>query len=133
VLNIATVTRRGEPRLSAVDGHLLHGRWYFSTSADSPKSRQMVSRPAISASYTPRDGLGVFLHGVASRLPDASERAALHRHLVLTYGMDPAELAEEIAYFRIDADWLVGFAMTPAEQAEIDALERPVRLDPWLE
>ena len=31
VLNIATVTARGEPRISAVDGHFLHGHWYFTT------------------------------------------------------------------------------------------------------
>src|SRR5690606_21529576 len=31
VLSVATVTARGEPRISAVDGHFLHGRWVFST------------------------------------------------------------------------------------------------------
>src|SRR5664279_5883941 len=63
VLNIATVTASGQPRVSAVDGHLLHGRWYFTTAADSPKARQLRARPAISASFTPRDGFGVFCHG----------------------------------------------------------------------
>src|SRR6185437_2541854 len=52
VLNLATVTGRGEPRISAVDGHFIHGRWYFTTDATSPKARQLVARPATSASYT---------------------------------------------------------------------------------
>src|SRR5881398_2509891 len=63
VLNIASVTARGEPRISAVDGHFLHGHWYFTTSGESPKARQLRARPAISASFTPKDGYGVFCHG----------------------------------------------------------------------
>ena len=31
VLSVATVTARGEPRISALDGHFLHGTWTFST------------------------------------------------------------------------------------------------------
>jgi hypothetical protein len=124
VLNIATVTARGEPRVSAVDGHFLHGHWYFTTATDSPKVRQLRARPAISASYTPRDGFGVFGHGRAGSLDDA-ELAMLREHWVQTYGSDPEEWGD-IAYFRIDAAWLVGFAMTDAEMIEIEAarLER---------
>src|SRR3954453_13859588 len=60
VLNIATVTARGKPRISAGDGHFIGGHWYFTTAASSPKAAQVRARPAISASYTPRDGYGVF-------------------------------------------------------------------------
>ena len=49
VLNVATVTARGEPRISALDGHFLHGRWYATTSGTSPKVRQLRARPGISA------------------------------------------------------------------------------------
>lgn len=119
VLNIATTTARAEPRISAVDGHFLHGHWHFTTAADSPKVRQLTARPAISASYTPRDGFGVFCHGTAARLAGA-ERAALREHFITVYGSDPEEWGD-IAYYRIDAAWLVAFAMTEAEQAEIDA------------
>jgi hypothetical protein len=133
VLNVATVTAGGEPRISALDGHFLHGHWYFSTAADSPKVRQLAARPGVSAAYTPRDGMGVFAHGRAVRLAAAgAEVAALSRHLVATYGQDPADWGIEIGYFRIEAHWLVGFAMTDADQAEIDALPRPTeRPDPW--
>src|SRR6476660_399800 len=44
VLNVATVTARGEPRISVLDGHFLHGRWYATTSGMSPKVRQLRSR-----------------------------------------------------------------------------------------
>jgi hypothetical protein len=49
VLSFATVTARGEPRVSALDGHFLHGRWTLSTPRTSPKGRQMIARPAVSA------------------------------------------------------------------------------------
>jgi nitroimidazol reductase NimA-like FMN-containing flavoprotein (pyridoxamine 5'-phosphate oxidase superfamily) len=124
VLNIATVTRRGEPRISAVDGHFLHGHWYFTTSADSPKARQLRARPGISASYTPRDGYGVFAHGRAVELSAGDERQMLADHFVDTYGLAPEELAPAIYYARIDADWLVGFAMTAEEEAEIERARR---------
>jgi pyridoxine/pyridoxamine 5'-phosphate oxidase len=55
VLNIATVTAAGEPRISAVDGHFIGGHWYFTTAAKSAKAAQLRARPAISASYTPPD------------------------------------------------------------------------------
>jgi pyridoxine/pyridoxamine 5'-phosphate oxidase len=119
VLNIATTTAAGEPRISAVDGHFLDGHWCFSTSSESPKARQLAARPAISASFTPRDGFGVFAHGRAARL-EGAERQSLRQHFIDTYGSDP-EGWGPTAFYRIDADWLVAFAMTDAEQAEIDA------------
>lgn len=119
VLNIATVTARAEPRVSAVDGHFLHGRWHFTTDAGSPKARQLAARPAISASFTPRDGFGVFCHGRAVLL-DGDDRRMLHDHFIATYGQDPDEWGD-IAYLRVDADWLTAFAMTVDELAQIEA------------
>jgi general stress protein 26 len=132
VLNLATVTAAGEPRISAVDGHFLHGRWYFTTTADSPKARHLVARPGVSVSFTPRDGFGAFWHGQAHVVEPGPDRDRVHRHLARTYGQDPEEWGLEIAYFVIDATWVTGFAMTPAEQAEIDAAPGPgERPDPW--
>jgi hypothetical protein len=124
VLNIATVTAHGEPRISAVDGHFIRGSWYFTTAANSPKARQLRARPAISASYTPRDGYGVFCHGRVAELPLGAERQMIIDHFVETYGVSPEDLADGICYARIDADWLVGFAMTPEEEVEIEQARR---------
>jgi hypothetical protein len=119
VLNIATVTARGEPRVSAVDGHFLHGRWHFTTGADSPKARQLATRPAISASYTPKDGYGVFCHGRAVLL-EGADRQMLREHFIATYGSDP-EGWGVIAYVRVEPDWMTAFAMTDEEMAQIEA------------
>ncbi|MEZ5171815.1 MAG: pyridoxamine 5'-phosphate oxidase family protein [Acidimicrobiia bacterium] len=120
VLDIATVTARGEPRVSAVDGHFLHGRWHFSTAPEAPKVRHLAARPATSAAYTPRDGYGVFCHGRAVLL-EGPEAEALIQHLSGCYGVDPDEEWGEIAAFRIDPHWMTAFAMTDAEMAEIEA------------
>jgi hypothetical protein len=128
VLNVATVTARGEPRISAVDGHFLHGRWYFSTDGTAAKVAQLEARPAVSAAYTPRDGLGVFSHGRARRLArGAGEFTTLSAHWITAYGVSFDTLSDDIAVFRIDPSWLVGFAMTDAEMAEIEAAARERR------
>lgn len=116
VLNLATVTARGQPRLSAVDGHFLHGRWYFTTAGDSPKAVQLAARPAVSASYTPRDGYGIFCHGYATFL-DGDARQMLVDHCTRVYGRSPETFGEGVVYVRIDPDWLVGFAFSEEEMA----------------
>lgn len=127
VLNIATVTAGGEPRVSAVDGHFLHGHWYFSTAPDSPKVRHLTDRPAISGSYTPRDGYGVFCHGRAEPV-EGADMEALLEHLASAYGTDGVEDWGEIAAFRIDAHWMTAFAMTDDEMERIEA-DRAARAD----
>jgi Pyridoxamine 5'-phosphate oxidase len=113
VLNVATVTARGEPRISAVDGHFLHGCWHFTTDGGSPKARQLRARRAISASYTPRDGYGIFCHGQARFLERGGpEFTLLFDHCVRTYGQSPDEWGSDIAYIRVAPTWMVGFTFT---------------------
>lgn len=114
VLDVATVTVTGEPRISALDGHFLHGRWHVTTAGDSPKARQMRARPAVSAAYTPRDGYGVFCHGRVRFLAEGTQEFdELEQHCVRTYGQSPKEWGERIAYLRIEPAWMVGWAMEP--------------------
>jgi hypothetical protein len=132
VLNIAVVTARGEPRISAVDGHFLHGHWYFTTSAESPKARQLRARPAISASFTPRDGFGMFCYGRAVELAPGNELEALDAHWTLTYGQPLSAFGIAIYAARIDCDWLVAFAMTAEDEEQMAqaAAERTARRQP---
>jgi general stress protein 26 len=64
-LVLATVSARGEPRCSAVDGLFIHGRFWFSTSGESIKARHLERRPALSAAHVVGDDVGVFVHGDA--------------------------------------------------------------------
>ena len=51
VLAVATVTSAGEPRISALDGHFLHGTWTFSTDGSAAKARHLERRPAVSVAH----------------------------------------------------------------------------------
>ena len=124
VLNLATVTASGEPCLSAVDGHLLHGRWHFTTAASAVKARHLRARPGVSVAWTPADGLGVWTHGRVAFIEAGTQHwQRFDRHLVRAYDQSPSEWADfgEIVYLRVEPHWMVGLAMTDDELGEVDA------------
>ncbi|MDX6248411.1 MAG: hypothetical protein QOF10_1771 [Kribbellaceae bacterium] len=110
-INLATVTAGGEPRISAVDGHFLHGRWVFTTSGTAAKARHLRARPAASISYVDGERIGVFSHGRVEFLdenhPDFAE---IEEHLTSHYGSSPSSWGEEIVYCRLRPSWMVGYA-----------------------
>src|SRR3954452_16357570 len=63
VITAATVTAGGEPRISAMDAHYLHGPWTFSPSRSSAKARHLAQRPAVSVAHVDGEALAVFSHG----------------------------------------------------------------------
>ena len=112
-LSLATVTAAGEPRISAVDGHFLHGRWVFGTARSAAKARHLVARPAASVSHLRGEELGVFTHGHVEVLnpeggPDDPEWPAIVQHLTDHYGWSPYTLGD-IVYFRLDPTWMTVF------------------------
>lgn len=109
-LSLATVTSRSEPRVSAVDGHFLHGAWVFTTSATSPKVRQLTARPAVSAAHLEGESLAVFTHGDAHRITenDPWYDETLH-HLTDHYDSSPLSWGDT-AMYRLRPAWMVGYA-----------------------
>ena len=67
-LALSTVTAKGEPRISGVDGHFLHGKWYFGTARSAAKARHLAARPVASAAHMRGEDLGVFTHGTVEIL-----------------------------------------------------------------
>ena len=111
VLSLATVTARGEPRISAVDGHFLHGRWVFSTTGAAAKARHLRARPAVSAAHLRGDDLGVFAHGVAELIPrEHPDWAEIDEHLTGHYGSSPTTWGDDIVYLRVAPHWMVAYA-----------------------
>lgn len=114
-LNLATVTARGEPRISAVDGHFLHARWVFTTSGSAAKARQLRKRPAASLSYVDGERIGVFSHGDVEFLtPEHPEFAEIEEHLTNHYGSSPSSWGDDIVYCRLQPHWMVGYAFDKA-------------------
>ncbi|MFI5728476.1 pyridoxamine 5'-phosphate oxidase family protein [Kribbella sp. NPDC051587] len=114
-LNLATVTKSGEPRISAVDGHFLHARWVFTTAGSAAKARHLKARPAASLAYVDGERLGVFSHGQVEFLtgehPDFDE---IEAHLVAHYDSSPSSWAPDIVYARLQPTWMVGYAFDKA-------------------
>ncbi|MEU8224265.1 pyridoxamine 5'-phosphate oxidase family protein [Kribbella sp. NPDC048915] len=114
-LNLATVTARGEPRISAVDGHFLHGRWVFTTAGSAAKARQLRARPAASISYVDGERIGVFTHGSVKFLTaDHPDFAEIEAHLTAHYGSSPSSWGDDIVYCRLEPTWMVGYAADKA-------------------
>lgn len=111
VLALATVTAHAEPRISAVDGHFLHGTWTWSTSGSAAKARHLETRPAVSVAHIDNEDLAVFAHGQAERLTSSDplweETLA---HWTAHYGSSPLGWGEDIRMYRLAASWMVGFA-----------------------
>lgn len=112
VLSLATVTAKGEPRVSAVDGHFLHGRWTFGTAGGAAKARHLRARPAVSAAHLEGERLGVFRHGRACELSaaDPSWEETLE-HWTGHYGSDPRSWGEDIRMYRIEPTWFVAYGV----------------------
>lgn len=110
VLALSTVARSGEPRVSAVDGHFLHGAWTFGTDGASVKARHLAARPAVSAAHIDGERLGVFVHGRVEPLERGSDSAApVIAHWSDHYGSDPFTWGDDIRMFRIVPHWMVAY------------------------
>ncbi|ALE83519.1 hypothetical protein [Pseudonocardia sp. HH130629-09] len=117
-LALATTTRRGEPRVSGVDGHLLHGAWVVGTDPRAVKARHLAARPAVSAAHLRGDDLGIFTHGTAHPLNPAG--APQHPrwpetlgYLKDCYGPD-GFVWDEVVFYRIEPTWMVPYGPDPA-------------------
>ena len=111
VLSLATVTARGEPRISAVDGHFLHGTWSFGTSGASAKARHLAARPAVSIAHVDHEALGVFSHGRAEVLrPEDVDHDEVLDHWTGHYGTSPYTWGDDVRLYRYHPHWLVGYA-----------------------
>lgn len=114
-LALSTVTAQGEPRISGVDGHFLHGRWHFGTARSAAKARHLAARPAASVAYMRGEAVGVFTHGTVEILnpavgEPASDWPELLAYFKDFYGDDAFDWDEEVVYYRLHPSWMTAFA-----------------------
>jgi general stress protein 26 len=110
VLSVATVTAAGEPRISALDGHFLHGTWTFSTSGTSAKARHLSARPAVSVAHVDGEDLALFTHGYADLMQPGPERDEVEAHWTAHYGSSPWSWGDDIRMYRLRMTWAVAYA-----------------------
>jgi hypothetical protein len=114
-LAVATVTAKGEPRISGADGHFLHGRWCFGTARSAAKARHFAARPVASVAHMRGEELGVFAHGTVETLnPKDGEPSADWPELLAYfkdfYGADAFDWDDEVVYYRLQPHWMTVYA-----------------------
>ena len=114
-LALSTVTAKGEPRISGVDGHFLHGKWHFGTARTAAKAHHLAARPAASVAHMRGEDLGVFTHGTVEILnPDGPESAADWPQLLAYfqdfYGADAFDWENDVFYYRLHPHWMTVYA-----------------------
>jgi general stress protein 26 len=114
-LALSTVTAKGEPRISGVDGHFLHGRWYFGTARAAAKARHLAARPAASVAHMRGEDLGVFVHGTVEALnpddgPPATDWPELLAYFKDFYGDEAFDWDREVIYYRLHPRWMTAYA-----------------------
>jgi general stress protein 26 len=110
VLSVATVTAHGEPRISALDGHFLHGTWTFGTDGSSAKAKHLARRPAVSVAHIDGEELALFSHGSAELIPSGPDRDEVDAHWTAHYGSSPWSWGEDIRMYRLRMAWAVAYA-----------------------
>ncbi|WP_305784093.1 pyridoxamine 5'-phosphate oxidase family protein [Symbioplanes lichenis] len=110
VLSVATVTAAGEPRISALDGHFLHGTWTFGTSGTAAKAVHLRKRPAVSVAHVDGEKLAVFSHGQAEELTqDDPGFTEIIEHWTAHYGSSPLTWGPDIRMYRLRPHWMIGY------------------------
>ncbi len=120
VLDVATVTAKGEPRISGADGHFLHGKWHFGTARSAAKARHLAARPAASVAHMRGEDLGVFTHGTVEFLnPEDGEPAAdwpdLLAYFKDFYGDNAFDWDNDVVYYRLQPHWMTVYAPDAAK------------------
>ena len=115
VLSVATVTARGEPRISALDGHFLHGTWTFSTDGSSAKARHLARQPATSVAHIDGEDLALFSHGHAELMEPGPARDEVEAHWTAHYGSSPWSWGDDIRMYRLRMTWAVAYAFRREE------------------
>jgi general stress protein 26 len=101
VLNLATVTPKGEPRVAPVDGLFFRGDFWFGSAHDSARFKNIRRNPAVSAAHTRGEELAVIVHGTAHETP-LEEGHPFLAYCVEVYGDAWFEFGEDAPYARIE-------------------------------
>ena len=114
----ATVTSKGEPRVSPLDALFIHGRFTVSTDEVATKIRHLRRNPACSAVHMDGDRIAVAVNGSVEWITfDHPDHDEIHQAWVRQYEGDPYSWGNVI-FFRIQPDTMWAYAFHPEEFPE---------------
>ena len=112
----ATVTSRGEPRVSPLDTLFIHGRFTLSTGGDTTRVKHLHRNPACSAVHMDADRIAVVANGTAEWIPrEHPEHDEIHRVWSETYESDPYSWGSGVVLFRVQPRSMWAYAFHPEE------------------
>ena len=114
----ATVTSKGEPRVSPLDALFIHGRFTLSTDESATKIKHLHRNPACSAVHVVGDRIAVAVNGSVEWITrDHPDHDEIHRAWTANYESDPYGWGN-IVFFRIKPDTMWAYAFHPEEFPE---------------
>jgi hypothetical protein len=115
----ATVTSKGEPRVSPLDTLFVHGRFTVSTAGGATKIAHLRRNPACSAVHMDGDRIAVAANGTVEWLPrDHPEHDEIHGIWKTAYESDPYDWGDGVMLFRIQPRSMWAYAFHPEEFPE---------------
>jgi uncharacterized pyridoxamine 5'-phosphate oxidase family protein len=115
----ATVSPKGEPRVSPLDALFIHGRFTMGTDPGATKVRHLRANPACSAVHMDGERIAVVVNGriewIDREHPDHDVILAIWSK---TYGVDPNSWGPEVVFFRISPTSMWTYASHPEEFPE---------------
>jgi uncharacterized pyridoxamine 5'-phosphate oxidase family protein len=115
----ATVTTKGEPRVSPLDALFLHGRFTLSTDEGATKIRHLRRNPACSAVHVDGDRIAVAVNGTVEWIPrEHADHDEIHQAWTAIYESDPYSWGSGVLLFRIQPDSMWAYALHPEEFPE---------------
>jgi hypothetical protein len=111
---LATVTARGEPRVSPIDALLVRGKFHFGTSIRAVRIRHLRQRPAVSLAYFEADDVAIVVHGIGALIEfEHPDFVTIDREFVANYGGTPSTREEGSIYVRVEPTHFFTFARYP--------------------
>jgi hypothetical protein len=114
----ATVTSKGEPRVSPLDSLFIHGRFTLSTDETATKIAHLRRNPACSAVHVDGDRIAVVVNGSVEWITrDHPDHDEIHQAWTKNYESDPYGWGNVI-FFRIQPASMWAYAFKPEEFPE---------------
>ena len=114
----ATVTSKGEPRVSPLDSLFIHGRFTVSTATGATKIAHLRRNPACSAVHLDGDRIAVAVNGSVEWITrDHPDHDEIHAAWTKNYESDPYTWGD-VVLFRIEPATMWAYAFHPEEFPE---------------
>ncbi len=113
IVAFATVSSKGEPRVSPLDSLFIHGQFTLSTDETATRIGHLRANPACSGVYMETDQMAVVVNGSVEWLKrDHPDHDEIHDAWTAQYGSDPYSWGNVI-FFRIQPRTMWAYAFKP--------------------